>query len=98
MPSSPMPVLLVPGLIATPRYYEAQITPLWRHGPVTLADHTRDDTMDAIAQRILATAPPQFALVGHSMGGYVALEILRQAGDNIAHDGKRRQQSNTIAD
>lgn len=84
MPSFPLPVLLVPGLIATPRYYEAQIAPLWRHGPVMLADHTRDDTMEAIARRILATAPPQFALVGHSMGGYVALEILRQAAGRVA--------------
>ena len=39
--------------------------------------------MSAIAQRILAQAPPRFALVGLSMGGYVAFELLRQAGDRV---------------
>src|SRR2546430_15547357 len=35
--------------------------------------------MAGIARRILADAPPRFALAGLSMGGYVAFEILRQA-------------------
>lgn len=64
--------------------YAAQIPHLWRTGPVTVADHTRDDTMSGIAQRILATAPARFALVGLSMGGYIAFEILRQAPQRIA--------------
>jgi len=51
---------------------------------VTLADHTRDDSMAAIARRILASAPPRFALAGHSMGGYLALEVMRQAPDRVA--------------
>jgi pimeloyl-ACP methyl ester carboxylesterase len=56
---------------------------LWRFGPVTVADHTRDETMAAIAGRILAAAPPRFALAGLSMGGYIALEIMRQAADRV---------------
>jgi pimeloyl-ACP methyl ester carboxylesterase len=31
----------------------------------------------------LAAAPPQFALVGLSMGGYLAFEIMRQAGHRV---------------
>ena len=81
--TEPLPVVLVPGLIASPRLYAAQLPALWRCGPVTVADHTRDDTMGAIARRILAAAPPRFALAGHSMGGYVAFEILRQAPDRV---------------
>jgi pimeloyl-ACP methyl ester carboxylesterase len=56
---------------------------LWRLGPVTVATHTRDDTMAAIARRILGGAPPRFALAGLSMGGYIALEIVRQAADRV---------------
>jgi pimeloyl-ACP methyl ester carboxylesterase len=78
-----LPILLVPGLNCSPRLYAAQMPALWRFGPVTVADHTRDDTMAAIAARILATAPPRFALAGLSMGGYVALEIVRQAADRV---------------
>jgi pimeloyl-ACP methyl ester carboxylesterase len=78
-----LPILLVPGLNCSPRLYAAQTPPLWRFGPVTVADHTRDDTMAAIAGRILAAAPPRFALAGLSMGGYIALEIVRQAADRV---------------
>jgi pimeloyl-ACP methyl ester carboxylesterase len=82
--SEPLPVVLIPGLLCSARLYAAQIPALWSCGPVTLADHTRDDSMTAIARRILAAAPPRFALVGLSMGGYLAFEILRQAADRVA--------------
>jgi pimeloyl-ACP methyl ester carboxylesterase len=76
--------VLIPGLLASPRYYAAQVPALWRFGPVTIANHTTHDTIEAIAQSILADAPPRFALAGHSMGGYVAFEIMRQAPQRVA--------------
>ena len=79
-----LPIVLVPGLLCTARLYAEQIPTLWRLGPVTVADHTRDDSMAAIARRILADAPPRFALAGLSMGGYVAFEIVRQAPERVA--------------
>ena len=79
-----MPILLVPGLVSSPRIYAPVVPPLWRCGPVTVANHLRDDSMGAIARRILAEAPPRFALAGHSMGGYIAFEIVRQAPERIA--------------
>lgn len=79
-----MPILLVPGLACSPRIYAPVIPALWRFGPVTVANHIRDDNMGAIARRILAEAPPRFALAGHSMGGYIAFEIMRQAPDRVA--------------
>jgi pimeloyl-ACP methyl ester carboxylesterase/ribosomal protein S18 acetylase RimI-like enzyme len=80
----PLPILLVPGLLTSPRLYAEQLPALWQHGPVTIADNTRDDTMAAIASRILADAPPRFALAGLSMGGYICFEIVRQAPDRVA--------------
>ena len=79
-----MPILLVPGLVSSPRIFAPIVPALWRFGPVTVANHIRDDSMGAIAQRILAEAPPRFALAGHSMGGYIAFEIFRQAPERIA--------------
>ena len=79
-----MPILLVPGLVSSPRIYEPVVPALWRFGPVTVANHIRDDNMGSIARRILAEAPPRFALAGHSMGGYIAFEIMRQAPERIA--------------
>jgi pimeloyl-ACP methyl ester carboxylesterase len=81
---NPMPILLVPGLGGSPRIYAPVAAQLWRFGPVTIANHIRDDNVGAIARRILAEAPPRFALAGHSMGGYIAFEIYRQAPQRIA--------------
>src|SRR2546423_13650553 len=77
-------IVLVPGLNCSPRLYGPQIPVLWRFGAVSVATHTRDDTMAAIASRILGDAPPRFALAGLSMGGYIAFEIMRQAADRVA--------------
>jgi pimeloyl-ACP methyl ester carboxylesterase len=78
------PLMLIPGLQCTVRLFAPQLPALWLRGPVTIADHTRDDSMAAIAGRILATAPPRFALAGLSMGGYISFEILRQAPERVA--------------
>lgn len=82
--SDPLPVVLVPGLNCSAHLYAGQIPALWQFGPVTVADHRRDDSMAAMARRILANAPPRFALAGLSMGGYIAFEILRQAPGRVA--------------
>ena len=82
-----LPILLVPGLNCSARLYAAQVPFLWRYGPVTVADHTRDDSVAGMARRILADAPPRFALIGLSMGGYIAFEMLRQAAGRIAKLG-----------
>jgi pimeloyl-ACP methyl ester carboxylesterase len=82
--SDPLPIVLVPGLNCSARLYAEQIPALWRFGPVFVADHTRDDTISAIARRILAAAPPRFALAGLSMGGYISFEIVRQAAERVA--------------
>jgi pimeloyl-ACP methyl ester carboxylesterase len=86
MPAStePVPIVLVPGLNCSASLYADQIPALWQFGPVIIADHRRDDSMAAIARRVLAAAPPRFALAGLSMGGYIAFEILRQAPGRVA--------------
>ena len=73
--SENLPTVLVGGLNCSVRLYAEQIPALWQFGPVTVADHRRDDSITAIARRILAGAPPRFALAGLSMGGYVALAL-----------------------
>src|ERR1700682_2501242 len=79
-----MPILLVPGLGGSARMFAPIVPALWRFGPVTVANHIRDNNIGAIARRILAEAPPRFALAGHSMGGYIAFEIMRQAPERVA--------------
>jgi pimeloyl-ACP methyl ester carboxylesterase len=77
------PLVLVPGLLCSARLYAAQIIALWPYGPVLVADHRRDAEIGAVAARILADAPPRFALAGLSYGGYIAFEMMRQAPERI---------------
>ncbi|HEX5046012.1 MAG TPA: alpha/beta fold hydrolase [Gammaproteobacteria bacterium] len=79
-----LPIVLVPGLLCTARLYVEQLPALWRFGPVIVADHTRDSSVSAIAHRILTQVQGPFALVGLSMGGYVAFEVWRQASERVA--------------
>ncbi|HEX8664769.1 MAG TPA: alpha/beta fold hydrolase [Beijerinckiaceae bacterium] len=72
-------LVLAPGLNCTGRLFEPQVAALGRNREIVLADHTRDADMAAIARRLLAAAPEKFVLAGLSMGGYLALEIVRQA-------------------
>ena len=77
------PVVLIPGLLCSPRLYAEQIPALWQFGPVSVASHHHDDNIAVAAERVLAAAPPQFALAGLSMGAYLAFEIMRRAGDRV---------------
>ena len=56
---------------------------LERFGPVVHADLRHDTSVEAMARRVLAAAPPDFLLVGFSMGGYVARAIARQAPERV---------------
>jgi pimeloyl-ACP methyl ester carboxylesterase len=77
------PTVLIPGLACTAELFAAQIPALWRHGPVTVASTLEGETIADMAAAILRDAPPRFALGGLSMGGYIALEIMRQAPERI---------------
>lgn len=76
-------LVLVPGLVCTRALWAPQSAALADRARITVADHTRHDTVQAVAASILAAAPPQFALAGLSLGGYIAFEIMRQAPERI---------------
>lgn len=77
------PIVLIPGLGCSALLYAPQIPALWPHAAVQVANHTHGETMDSIASAILADAPPRFALAGLSMGGYLALAIMRLAPERV---------------
>jgi pimeloyl-ACP methyl ester carboxylesterase len=79
-----LPIVFVPGLLCTGRIYEHQVQHLGQKHPVLLANHWSHTSMAAMAKSILEIAPEKFALVGTSMGGYVALEIMRKAPQRVA--------------
>jgi pimeloyl-ACP methyl ester carboxylesterase len=52
-----------------------------------VVDHGRADSLVQMAEQLLAQAPARFALAGHSMGGRVALEVMRIAPERVTHLG-----------
>jgi pimeloyl-ACP methyl ester carboxylesterase len=80
----PDPIVLLPGLVCDQRLYAGQLPALSARATVTVADLTGADGIAGLAAQVLATAPARFALVGLSMGGYIAFEILRRAPERVA--------------
>ena len=77
-------VLFLPGLLEDAQAFEVQLGRLRRHATCAVADLTGADSIAALAKQALAQAPDgPLGLVGHSMGGYVALEAMRQAPRRI---------------
>ncbi len=77
------PLVLLPGLLCDHALWRHQLQHLHDLADMTVADLTRDDSVAAMAERVLQEAPPNFALAGLSMGGYVAHEIMRQAPGRV---------------
>jgi pimeloyl-ACP methyl ester carboxylesterase len=76
-------LVLLPGLLNTRRVFEPQIEALSDIADCVVPELWRHDTIGAMADATLALAPPTFALVGFSMGGYVAFEVLRRATQRV---------------
>jgi len=79
-----LPVLFLPGLLCDADLWTAQLAVLSAERPVAVASLTGSDSMAGLAEAALAPAPQRFALAALSMGGYVALEIMRRAPERVA--------------
>lgn len=78
-------VLFLPGLLEDADGFRTQIDSIGSRATCVVADLTRSDTIAALAKDALAQAgdTETFSVVAHSMGGYVALELMRQAPRRI---------------
>ncbi len=78
------PVYALPGLLDDERLWQQQAAFFAPQHHFVTARLTGHDNIAALASSALANAPAgHFALVGLSMGGYVALEIMRQAPERV---------------
>lgn len=78
------PLVLLPGLLCDYRLWQHQAGHLGDLASPVVADVTRGASVSEMARMVLNAAPERFALAGLSMGGYVALEIMRVAPARIA--------------
>jgi pimeloyl-ACP methyl ester carboxylesterase len=82
----PNTLILLPGLVCDSATWTAQIQALSPRLRCQVPDYGLRDSINAMAQHVLDRAPEYtFALAGHSMGGRVALEVLRLAPQRVSH-------------
>lgn len=77
------PLLLLPGMMCDGRLFTPQLHAFSDERMVTVGALTGANTIEGLADLILANAPPSFALAGLSMGGICAMEIVRQAPQRV---------------
>jgi pimeloyl-ACP methyl ester carboxylesterase len=78
-----IPVVLLPGFLCDGAVWESQIAALTTVADCTVLDWGTRDSLAAMAELVLQSAPPAFALAGHSMGGRVAFEVYRRAPERV---------------
>ena len=82
-PQRPL-LLLLPGLLCDAAAWADQSTSLADLARCEIPSYGALNSIDAMARHVLATAPDKrFSLAGHSMGGRIALEVLRQAPERV---------------
>jgi len=78
-----VPLVLIPGLMCDGAVWEPLFPALTPYASCQVIDHGQASSITVMAQQVLEAAPPGFALAGHSMGGRVALEVLRLAPERV---------------
>ena len=74
---------MVPGMMCDERIFSPQIEALSQNLEVTIADISNFSSVRELASDVLKNAPKKFSLLGHSMGGIVAMEIYSQEPNRI---------------
>lgn len=78
-------LVLLPGLLCDDEVWSAQQAALAGHCDIVIGSYGDLNRLDHMARRVLdRVSAPRFALVGHSMGGRVALEVMRLAPDRVS--------------
>jgi pimeloyl-ACP methyl ester carboxylesterase len=95
------PLVLLPGMMCDARLFGPQIDAFSHERAVMIAPLGGHDTVAAIAKEVLNSAPAKFALAGLSMGGIVAMEVVRQAPARVTRlallDTNPKPESDTVA-
>ncbi len=85
MPPKKHAIVLLPALLCDSRLYESVAKAIKTPCRCLVPDLSGIASMSQMADEILKNLPRRFALVGNSMGGYLALEIVRQAPARVSH-------------
>lgn len=78
-------LVMLPGMMCDERLFAPQIAHLEGRYDIHVMQIHEFRTMDELAKDVLQKTPDEFALLGLSMGGIVAMEIVKQASERVTH-------------
>ncbi|MEM7469841.1 MAG: alpha/beta fold hydrolase [Pseudomonadota bacterium] len=78
------PLVLLPGMMCDARLFGPQIKALGKDRAIHLPPVGAHDTIEAVARDVLRDAPERFALAGLSLGGIIAMEVVRLAPERVS--------------
>ncbi|MEM1365010.1 MAG: alpha/beta fold hydrolase [Pseudomonadota bacterium] len=98
----PDPLILLPGLMCDTRVFRPQFNEFNSQLRFKVADLSKDASVPGMAMRVLSSAPPTFSLLGLSMGGIVAMEIIKRAPRRVTRiallDTNYKAEAREVAD
>ena len=77
------PLVLLPGMMCDARLFQPQLAAFSGEREISVPPLGGADSVAGLAATVLALAPDRFALAGLSMGGIVAMEVIRQAPERV---------------
>jgi pimeloyl-ACP methyl ester carboxylesterase len=77
------PVVLIPGFMADARVFMPQLARLGADRQVVLLGPGLGDTLEKIATDAAPDLPRRFAVIGHGLGGNIAIELLRRKPEAV---------------
>lgn len=78
------PLVLISGFMADARSFMPQIAELGATRPLVLLTPGLADSVEKIVAEVGPLLPPRFALIGHGLGGNIAIEILRRRSEAVS--------------
>lgn len=84
MNKRPTTLVFVPGSLCDARLFRPQLDYFSGQYNVVVANVAHHNSMQDMAESVLHNSPEQFVLIGLSMGGIIAMEIMRQAPERVS--------------
>ena len=77
------PLVIIPGLMADARLFLPQMVRLGSERACHVCIAAKGETVEQMSEALMAGLPEKFALMGHGLGGDVALDIIRRLPDRV---------------
>lgn len=79
----PEPLVLIPGLMADARLFLPQMVRLGAERAMQVVLPTKGETVEQMSEAMLPGLPEKFALLGHGLGGDIALDLIRRIPERV---------------